>query len=72
MWELGVAIHKMYGRQIDRRCGKYELAEIYNIVDLQPIQISASKEHNLILTTKNCERVYLNLPTKPRKIDSEA
>ena len=70
MWELAIAIHKMYGRKIDR-CNKYELAEIYNIVDMQPVQYSESKDHNLILTTRNCERVYLRLASQPRKFGNE-
>ena len=63
MWELAIAIHKMYGRQLDRRCSKYELAQVYDVVDIQPVQYSESKEHNLILTTRNCERVYMRLAT---------
>ena len=71
MYELVEAMDKVYGRPRDISMTKYKWAELHNIVDIQPVQYSESQTFHLIMTTCNCERIYLRLGTKPRGVIDE-
>lgn len=60
------------GRKRDKEKNRYEWAAIFNITDIQPIQYSESKTVNLMLTTINCERIFIRLGTRLRQVVENA
>ena len=60
------------GRKRDKDKNRYEWAKIFNIIDIQPIQYSESKTVNLMLTTINCERIFIRLGTRLRQVVENA
>lgn len=61
-------IDKWYGRVRDPHVCKYRWASLSNIIDIQPVNYSESLSINLMLTTCNCERIYVALGTQEREV----
>ena len=72
MWEIAQAMDEFLGRKRDKEKNRYEWAAIFNITDIQPIQYSESKTVNLMLTTINCERIFIRLGTRLRQVVENA
>ena len=72
MWEIAQAMDEFLGRKRDKDKNRYEWAKIFNIIDIQPIQYSESKTVNLMLTTINCERIFIRLGTRLRQVVENA
>ena len=68
MQELATEIDKWYGRVRDPHVCKYSWASLSNIINIQPVHFSESLGINLILTTCNCERIFVELGTQERKV----
>ena len=72
MWEIAEAMDELFARKRDATKSRYEWAKLFNVIDIQPIQYSESRSANLMLTTCNCERIFVSLGTRPRIITENA